>query len=364
MRTVRIAFRKTRSSSIPRRRSAPSSGACAGGFQRRRRPETRGSGRRRTRTRHASGPRRARRARGRRPAPGTRGAPRAARPVARAPGSRRSPETGRPRQGEPAGEPLVGRQRRAGRAHRAGAIRDRQRPPTLGGRLVALCSARGGGSKAPCAEDLAEQQPAVARGPEGDEVNGNLGLLHRAQHPRERGHVVGARLEIADRAGSSRSSHGRPRSSPWRASSRTRSGSRREMCPTRVHDLGAGRRREHPDEPLQLGRRRPRRQQLVRHVREDDEPDRRVGGDQPPERPRTDARRVVLDRERQVDDDDARPLLQQAAIARVEPARGVGRPQPAGPRPRPRVARAGRSVRTAAGRTTARRGCRSRRAST
>ena len=79
---------------------------------------------------------------------------------------------------------------------------------------------------------------------------------------------------------------------------------------------------EQPDDRPQLPRRRSRRQQLVRHVGEDDEADGRVRVDEGLERASDDPGLVVEDREGEVEDDDARrPGREQASVARVELAR-------------------------------------------
>ena len=70
---------------------------------------------------------------------------------------------------------------------------------------------------------------------------------------------------------------------------------------------------------------RPRRQQLVRHVGEDDEPDRRVGGDQALQRP-ADERPTCRPRSRATGRRRRRPSPpQQAAVARIEATRGRDR---------------------------------------
>ena len=78
-----------------------------------------------------------------------------------------------------------------------------------------------------------------------------------------------------------------------------------ERVRPRADDLAGAGRGEQPDDRAQLTRRRPRRQQLVRHVREDDDADGRIRVDERLERAADDAGLVVQDREREVEDDDA-----------------------------------------------------------
>ena len=106
-----------------------------------------------------------------------------------------------------------------------------------------------------------------------------------------------------------------------------------ERVAPRVHGLPALGRREETQDRLQLCAGVPGGSSFVRRVREDDEPDRRVGGDEVLERPAQPVVVLVLDAQRQVEDDDpvervgstlctcTSPLRAEAAAAATQRSR-------------------------------------------
>ncbi len=158
--------------------------------------------------------------------------------------------------------------------------RSRQRPSSRVRRLRFSDRPVGERGERTLAEDAAEEGAGVARRAEREQADRRARALDRAQDPGGIRDVVGGGLEVADEQDRAvldvvalehvlRELERRrdPRAGP-------------ERVRPRADDLARAGRSEQPDDRAQLTRRRSRRQQLVRHVREDDDADGRIRVDE------------------------------------------------------------------------------------
>lgn len=152
-----------------------------------------------------------------------------------------------------------------------------------------------------------------------DQAHVDVLLLETPERSRDDLDVLGRRLEVRDQDDVAVLDLVPDQHAAGEVESRRDACAGAERLPPRVLWGARARRREHAQKRLELGGRGPRGQQLVRHIREDDEPDRRVDLQQPSDRALHVRVALLLDREREVENDDARRAAREkAALANVE----------------------------------------------